>query len=353
MRNRQKRKLEHIKHSLALNDGPETSGFGDVRLIHQAVSALALDDVDVSCSFLGKKLNLPLIINAITGGVREVLEINRALAEIARSTGVAMAVGSQTAALEDDQVRETFDVVRDVNPDGVILANVSALTPVERAMQAIEMIEADGLQVHLNIPQELAMDEGDRDFRDIIRNLTEILRFSPVPVIVKEVGFGMSREAITRLYGLGVTYLDVAGQGGTNFIAIESRRGNSLFGEELLAWGIPTAVSLAAAADLKLPLHLIASGGIRQALDMAKALALGAELVGVAGHYLKLLVQGSPEILQEHIQKTGYQLRSIFLMTGARNRAELQQCPIVILGRTREWLEQRGVNTAALARRNR
>lgn len=351
MTDRQMRKLDHIKHSLAINDGPEASGFADIRLVHQAISGRCLDEVVIGCEWLGKRLNLPLVINAITGGAQEVMGINRSLAEVAQAAGIAMAVGSQTAALDDHQVRETYAIVRKVNPSGVILANVSALTSAERALRAVEMVGADGLQVHLNIPQELAMREGDRDFRGLTDCLAEIVRVCPVPVIVKEVGFGLSRATAVRLAGLGVSHLDVAGQGGTNFIAIERQRGEALFGEDLLEWGIPTAVSLAAVMDLKLPLHLIASGGIRQALDMAKALALGAEMVGVAGHFLRLLLEGSPEILLEHIQKIAYQLKCILLMAGAGSWPELRQRPVVITGRTREWLEQWGVDTQALARR--
>ena len=348
---RGQRKLEHIQRSLALKDGPIPSGLGDVHLIHQAAPELALEEIDLSVAFMGKKLQTPLIINAMTGGNPEVLTINRALARIARTQGMAMAVGSQMAALEDPTVVNTYQVVREENPNGVILANIGALTAPELAVQAVEMIYADGLQVHLNVPQELAMVEGDRNFRGLLANLQQIVESVSVPVIVKEVGFGLSTETIVRLYETGVRWVDLGGQGGTNFIAIESQRGRNLFSPSLEGWGIPTAISLLETLGTGLPLQIIATGGIRSALDIARVLALGAGLAGMAGPILRMLLQESPEATQQALEQIKCELRCIFLMCGARNVKELQQKPVVVLGRTREWLEQRGIDTSSYARR--
>ena len=348
---RSTRKLQHIEHSLNLGDGPASSGLEDLYLLHQAVPELDLDEIDLTVQFAGKTLAAPLLINAMTGGNSRILPINQGLARVARECGIAMAVGSQTIALEDPAAEESFRIVREENPAGVILANVGALTPPELAIKAVEMIRADALQVHLNVTQELAMVEGDREFRGISANLKQLAEQSPVPVMVKEVGFGLSRETTARLAETGIQWVDLGGQGGTNFIAIESQRGTPLFSPSLEAWGIPTAVSLLETADLKLTLGIVATGGIRNALDAAKVLAVGADLAGMAGPVLRILVQESTEAVQLFFQQFLYELRCIYLMMGARNRLELRQKPVVILGKTREWLAERGIDTTYYAQR--
>jgi len=215
------------------------------------------------------------------------------------------------------------------------------------------MIQADGLQVHLNVPQELAMAEGDRQFRGILANLKQLVERVPVPIMVKEVGFGLSGDTVECLYETWVRWVDLGGQGGTNFIAIESGRGNPLFGPSLESWGIPTAISLLETVDLGTPMGIIATGGVRTAFDIAKVLTVGADLAGMAGPVLRILLQESPEALHNFFEKTLYELRCIFLMMGARNPTELRHKPVVILGRTREWLEQRGIDTASYGQRGR
>ena len=207
-----------------MTDGPATSGFEDIYLINNSVPELDLAQVNAGIVFLGRELKMPLIINAITGGIREAEELNRDLSQLACRQGLGMAVGSQVVAMQEKIPPESFRVVRRENPAGLVLANVSARSGFSVALKAVEMLEADGLQVHLNVPQELAMPEGDRDFCGVLDNIAELVKRSPVPVIAKEVGFGLSREAADRLIEAGVEYLDVGGRGGTNFIAIENRR---------------------------------------------------------------------------------------------------------------------------------
>ena len=348
---RQSRKLEHIKCSLVLSDGPVSNGLEDVFLVNQSLPELDLEEVDVSFRFGAKTLQIPLIINAITGGHQETACINQALSRVACRAGVAMAVGSQKAALEDKRQRASFSVVRQENPEGVIMANIGASATPEEAEEAIDMIAADALQIHLNVPQELAMPEGERSFRGYLDNIEKIVQRVKVPVIVKEVGFGLSREAAGLLYRRGVKWLDTGGQGGTNFIAIERERGSECLSSEFNYWGIPTAISLLEALSLRLPLKIIASGGIRTSLEIAKCLALGAEMVGIAGYYLRLLLTRSEEVLLEEIQRCREELRAIMLMLGAADLAALRSCPVVIVGRCQEWLRQRGIDTASYARR--
>lgn len=302
-----------------------------------------MDDIDLSCSFLGKKLACPVIINALTGGTDEAAEINRGLASLAHKYGLAMAVGSQTIALERPGLDKSFAVVRDMNPEGVILANVSANSSVEDCLAAVDMIAADGLQLHFNVPQELAMNEGDRNFRGILENVGLITQACPVPVIAKEVGFGFSRESALKLFNCGVRIFDNGGKGGTNFLAIEGHRGGRL-SQALSNWGISTAASLGEILALKLPVQIIASGGIRQASDLAKAIAMGAELVGIGGFFLKILLQEGIQELDQRLDQLFYQTKAVFLMAGAADCMEIKKKPVIILGRTAEWLKTRGID---------
>jgi len=333
-----------------LPDGPCTAGFEDVYLVNDSVPEINIDHIDASAVFLSKTLNYPLIINAITGGTENARRINRSLAKLARQYGLAMAVGSQTMAIHEPILRDTFSVVRKENPDGLILANVSALSGVEQALEAVEMVEADGLQLHFNIPQELAMPEGDRDFAGMLENVARLVENSPVPIIAKEVGFGFSQEAARRLCGVGINYFDVGGKGGTNFVAIEDRR-EGWFVHEFDEWGIPTAVSLGELLALEYPITLIATGGIRTALDGVKALAVGASLIGMAGPLLKILVNEGEAVLQRYLQGFLYRLKAGLLMTGSRNIGELQQKPVIILGKTAQWLTIRGIDVKRWAAR--
>lgn len=319
----------------------------DVCLVHQALSCLNWQDIDTGCRFMGKQLEMPLIINAITGGPGELTVINRDLARAARETGIAMAVGSQSIALQDTSARESFEVVRRENPDGVVLANVSALTPVADVVQAVSMLEADAVQLHLNIPQELAMAEGDRDFSVLLERIAAAVDKLDVPVIVKEVGFGLSRETACRLQQTGVTWLDVGGKGGTNFAAIEARRFPEGIGNVFKEWGISTVCSILEVKSTGLPYHVIASGGIRSGLDMAKAIALGADLTGVAGPLLRVLLTDSYAALLAQLQRYQQELKAAMMLTGAGDLKQLQQRPWVVTGATREWCFARGLLTAA------
>lgn len=318
--------------------------------MHNSIPELDMDEIDLSCCFLEKKLNLPVILNAITGGTERAKEINRDLAYIARKYNLAMAVGSQTISIDEPQLKSTFSVVREINPEGIIVANVGANRSIQDVLKAVEMIKADAVQLHFNVPQELAMPEGDRCFKGIIENVAYIIENCPVPVIAKEVGFGFSKESASLLYQAGVRIIDIGGMGGTNFIVIEDKRGG-LFNRELDSWGISTACSLSEVLSLDLPITVIASGGIRTAADTAKALAMGADLVGIAGSFLKILLYKGAEELDQKIEEMIYRLKSVFLMTGSRNIDEIRQKPVLITGKTGEWLKLRGIDPSYWSQR--
>jgi isopentenyl-diphosphate delta-isomerase len=328
------------------------SVWADVHLVHQSLPEAALDQVDLRTAVGGVPLQTPVIINAMTGGASGVMVINRDLALVARELGIPMALGSQSAGLKEPETRDSYRVVREVNPDGVIIANVSAGTGVDDARRAVEMVEADLLQVHLNAPQELVMREGDRDFRGQVEAIATLVEALPIPVVVKECGFGLSRESARQLHAVGVRTIDLSGRGGTNFAWIEAERRDEEVDPGLIEWGIPTPCALLEVAALGLPeLDVIASGGIRWGSEAAKALALGARAVGLAGAVLKRQQEGGAKAALAYLQGLLRDLRCTILLAGATSVAELQRAPVVVTGWTAEWAERRGVNLQALANR--
>lgn len=358
---RQKRKTDHLNLARLIEDGPAATGFADIHFIPNCLPDLTLAEVSTVSYFLGEKFEAPILINAISGGVPESKELNRALAFAACRLGIPMAVGSMTAALEDPSVLQTYTVVREENPHGFIAANVSAGINPELALNAVELLRADALQLHLNAPQEAAMPygEGDLTFRGFLENIKAVVKTSPVPVIVKEVGFGMAKEEALNLLEAGVTVLDTGGSGGTNFIHIESFRGNSREAYPFYNWGIPSAVTLLEVAEAvkmytgkrKTAAEIVASGGIRSGLDTAKALALGANLVGVAAPLLRAYYQEGKQGVLNCLHLLQHQLRQAMFMLGVQSPELLQSRPLVILGETGKWLELRGYNLRDLANR--
>jgi isopentenyl-diphosphate delta-isomerase len=336
-------------------------GFEDVHLVHEALPDFSLDEVNLSANFFGFKLSMPFIISAMTGGTREAARINAALAEAAERFGVAMEVGSQRAALESPSQAYTFKVAREKAPSIPLIANLGCaqLTGeggLETAFRAVEMVEANALSIHLNALQEAVQLEGEAGFRGSLEKLGELCRSLKVPIIVKETGCGISAETARRLEETGIKALDVGGAGGTSWAAVEyyrAKKARSLLGQRLCEtfwdWGIPTVVSLVEARR-STGLTLIATGGVRTGLDLAKALSLGAQYGGMALPLLRLAVRGAGRILRE-LEKTREELKVAMFLTGARNPAELQSRPVVITGKTAEWLRVRGLNPEAYAKR--
>lgn len=327
---------------MRLADGPSTSGFEDLHLIHNAIPDLDYNDIELNGELFNKTYSYPLLINAITGGTEEAQKINESLAILAEKYGLLMAVGSQTIAIDDDSLIKSFSIVRECNPKGIIIANLSASASINEVKKAIDMISADAIGLHFNVAQELAMFEGDRNFKGVLDNVAKVVELSPVPVIAKEVGFGFSYEMVQALYDTGLRFIDIGGKGGTNFISIEDQR-NGLFKQELDDWGISSAVSLAEAVSVQKDMKFIASGGLRTAHDLAKALAIGAELAGIAGLFLKILIKEGFDYLDDYLENYLHQLKAIYLMTGSKNTKELQEKPLIITGLTAEYLERRGI----------
>lgn len=339
----EQRKDDHIKLACEQYKSHADAGFEQVRFIPNALPQLALSDVDTSVRVFGEsaKWDVPLYINAMTGGSKNGENINAMLAKVAAKTGVAMASGSLSAALKNPRLAETFSVIRRFNPRGFVMANVSAGASVEQAIKAVEILQANALQIHLNAAQELVMSEGDRDFSAWLSNIEEIVRAldsMKVPVVVKETGCGMSAGDVLRLQNVGVRAVDVGGRGGTNFVAIENARRGGVRGYEFLdSWGLTTVESLLDIAQCDeilrdscdscdcAQMQVFASGGVRTPLDVVRALKLGASAVGVAGEFLHTLTCGGQDALVDQIEDWKAQIRVIMALLGCKNVADLRQ----------------------------
>ncbi|WP_085508708.1 type 2 isopentenyl-diphosphate Delta-isomerase [Thalassobacillus devorans] len=337
---REKRKIDHIRHALSHSREPQNH-FDDIEIVHQSISGLSWDDLRLDIEVGELSLSSPLFVNAMTGGGgKKTEDINRQLAEVAAETGIAMAVGSQMSALKNPEEKRSYEVVRKSNPKGNIFANLGSEASLEHANQAVDMLEANALQIHLNTLQELIMPEGDRNFSARLNNIEKIAARLPVPVIVKEVGYGMSMESAALLKEAGVRYIDVAGRGGTNFSKVENqRRENPLHVFE--NWGIPTPVSLLEVQCTYPGSHIFASGGIRHGLDGAKALILGAEMFGMAGGLLKVLVTSGQEALIERIESIHHELKVTMMLLNADKPHGLAGKAYILTGKTKEWMAQR------------
>lgn len=341
----QNRKDAHLALADAQYNPRANSGFDSVRFMPNALPQVALDEVDSSvrvfaedascaCSASANPAFLwcsPLYINAMTGGSSNAQKINAQLARVAAKTVVAIASGSLSAALQNDALTDTFSVIRSENPRGFVMANVSAGTSQSDAMRAVDMLQANALQVHLNAAQELVMPEGDRDFRNWLKNIEQIVRSCErmrVPVVVKETGCGMTARDVLRLRDVGVRSVDVSGRGGTNFVTIENARRSHGGYDYLADWGLTTVESLMDIRKCEAlkanPVEIFASGGVRTPLDVVRALALGASAVGVAGEFLHTLMHEGEDALTQQISDWQEQIRVIMALLGCKSVADLR-----------------------------
>ncbi len=322
------RKLEHLRINLKddVQFRETTNGLEQYRFVHQALPNLGLDEIDLSAEFFKKRMNAPFLISSMTGGADQADRINKTLAAAAQATGIAMGLGSQRAAIEDEALAYSYQV-RSVAPDILLFANLGAVQlnytySIDQCRRAVEMIQADALILHLNAIQEAVQSGGNTNWKNLLTKIEEVCRALPVPVVAKEVGFGISEDAARQLASAGVAAIDVAGAGGTSWAAVEARRAPSSFLRDLAEafwdWGIPTAESLVRAGRGAPNLPLIASGGIRDGVEAAKCIALGASLVGYASPMLKLADVGV-EATIEGIKLLTEELRIAMFGIGAAN----------------------------------
>ena len=349
--NTSSRKRDHLRISLEHDVGfkTKTTWLEYVELVHKALPELDFGEVSTETTFLGKRFGMPLLIEAMTGGIAEAAEINGNLAEAAERFSIPMGVGSQRAALADSRLEYTFKVARERAPNAFLIANLSGVQlvrdGVEAAEKAVEMIEADALAIHLNALQELVQPEGSTSFRGVLKAVREVSEKLDVPIIVKEIGCGISGEVAKLLEEAGVKAIDVAGAGGTCWTRIEMLRATEMDDEkELLAktfleWGIPTAASIIEVSST-VNIEVVASGGIRNGLEAAKAISIGADMAGIAYPLLKPAVKSVKEV-EKILSSFRNELRAAMFLTGCKNVSALKESPHVLFGPILEWVKQR------------
>lgn len=344
------RKLEHLliceNYDVEFKD--KTTGFEDIELIHNVLPEIDKNDIDLSTEVFGKKLDSPLFITAITGGHPAAKDVNKQLAIAAENNGIALGVGSQRAACEHPELEDTYTVVRENAQDCLLVGNIGA-PQLNLAEKAVEILDADILAIHLNPLQESIQPEGDLDARGYIGMIHQITESVDIPILAKETGCGISGESAKILVDAGVDFIDIEGAGGTSWAAVETYRADDRYlGEVFWDWGIPTAISTVEVTNA-VNVPVISSGGIRTGLEAAKAIALGADAVGMALPFLKNCA--SQEALNTFINRFNDSLRIAMFLVGANNIEELKQSNLVIRGKTREWLDERGINTKVYSRR--
>ncbi|MFK7800689.1 MAG: type 2 isopentenyl-diphosphate Delta-isomerase [Anaerolineae bacterium] len=296
------RKADHIRINLEedVSFDQLTTGLENYFFMHHALPELDLDRIETTSKLFGRTLKTPLLISSMTGGTERANTINRILAEAAQEVGMAIGLGSQRAAIEDDKLAESYRI-RDYAPDVPIFANVGAAQlnlgyGVTQMQKAIDMCEADALILHLNPLQEAVQPEGDRNWSGLLPKIEQLCLQLPVPVIAKEVGWGISKEVASQLVNAGISAIDVAGSGGTSWSQVEMYRAQNWHDRRIAAtfrnWGIPTSQSIIYCRQVTEDLPIFASGGIKNGIDVAKCIALGANLVGLAGEFLKVAVDG-------------------------------------------------------------
>jgi isopentenyl-diphosphate Delta-isomerase len=333
------RKQQHVELVLKRNVAfrAKTTGLESWDFVHNALPELNFEEIDTSTPFLNRTLRMPLMVSSMTGGYAAALQINRRLAEICASAGLAMGVGSQRQALEDSAFRRTFSIVREVSAEIPVVGNIGAaevatMKDADDARRLVDLVRADALAVHLNPVQELLQPEGSPRFRGVLEGIRMLVRSLQVPLIVKEVGAGISADVARRLLDVGVAILDVAGAGGTSWAGVEllrQQRKQALL--EFWDWGIPTAEAVRSVAALKnssTHFMLIASGGISSGLAAAKCIALGADLTAAARPILQTLQSEGPRGLSTFLSRWEKELKASMFLTGSRTIHDLQHARI-------------------------
>jgi len=360
-----KRKADHIRISSNQNVQARkaTTGLEDIHFIHKALPEIDKQKINLSTTIFSHKFVAPLIVGAITGGTSEATKINAIIAETVEELGLGMGVGSQRAAIEDKKLEKTFSITRKKAPTAFLIANIGGVQLVhgyglKEAKKAIEMIEADALAIHLNPLQEAVQREGQKNFEGVLEKIGAIVKELDVPVIAKETGAGIAAEEAKKLEAAGVKGIDVSGAGGTSFAAVEyyrvKRKANSFqrrLGDVFWDWGIPTAISIVEVSQT-VTVPIIASGGIRSGVEMAKALALGASLTSLSQpvlHAANKSVEETKNVLSLLIEE----LKTSMFLVGADSVQALQATPVVLTGKTAKWLKMRKFDVEGYARRKR
>jgi isopentenyl-diphosphate delta-isomerase len=346
------RKMDHLRICSQIDVETGNTLFEDVRLVHCALPECDMDAIDFSVEFLGKRLASPLFIAAMTGGHPNTKEVNHVLAGAAERYGLGIGVGSQRAALEKPELADSFAIVRETAPHAFVCGNIGVVQLVEHgtdwAERAVEMIDADALCIHLNFLQEVIQLEGDHSAVECLSAVRQLCKDVKFPIIVKETGSGISREVAFKLWDAGVSAIDTGGMGGTSWAKIEGIRANEhggdndktlqKLGNSFLTWGVPTAMSVVEVSKAGSG-PIIATGGLRSGLDIAKGITLGATLGGMALPLLFPALCGEEETYRI-IDAVHYQLRTAMFLTGSPDISALQNARTYITGTLWEMIRQ-------------
>lgn len=332
------RKVDHIKINLEKDvQFPNlTTGLERYFLPHHALPEIDMASIDLSLDLLGKRLQAPILISSMTGGTQMAETINRHLALAAQAHGIAMGLGSQRAAIESIDLAQSFQL-RQYAPDVLLFANVGVIQlnygfDVEHFQRAVDMAQADALILHFNVLQEAVQPEGDVNWYGLLPKIEKLCRHITVPIIAKEVGWGFGAEALSQLVDAGISAVDVAGAGGTSWSEVEYHRAPNAFHAKVAMafadWGYPTAEAIQIAKSTAPNLPIIASGGLKNGVDIAKAIALGAEVGGMAATFLRSATE-SAEAVSEVIAVTKKQLEIAMLCSGNKTLADLKKCRLI------------------------
>jgi len=351
----ERRKIEHIEICLTNKVESYTSTwFEYVRFVHNPLPEINIDEIDVSTSFLGRKISLPLMISGMTGGSQISKKINKMLAEVAEQKQIPIGVGSQRAGIENPKLIETYRIVRDVAPTTIVIGNIGAPQisseyDISKIIKAIEMIDADALAIHLNALQEAIQPEGNAKYKGVIEKIGKIQSELDIPIIVKETGAGLTRNAVKILKeNYGIKIFDVSGLGGTSFSAVEVHRAIRIkdehkekLGKLFWDWGVPTAAALVDLYTFSDEITIIASGGIRTGIDICKSLSLGAHIAGMALPFLKVIHGSGVEGAMKFIDFIEDQIKICMFLIGASSVEKIRKASIFIYGPLAEWVKCR------------
>jgi len=331
-----------------------TNGFEDIQFIHKAIPSSNFDDIRLNVEFFKHKLDYPIFFSSITGGTSQAKKINQILARVAEKYNIGLGVGSQRPALEDPSIRDTYSIVREEAPNAFIAGNIGAIQlknnyAIEEAIKAIEMIDANALILHLNPLQEVIQPEGQTNFGNLLEKIEDLCNELKQPVIVKEVGSGISYEDAKQLIDIGVKGIEIAGAGGTSWAKIEAIRAQTkgyddkqALGELFANWGLPTAIGTLEVGLLRENIQIISSGGIRNGIEGAKALNIGGDIVGFALPVLRRAMQGEKE-LELWLDRFIQELKTTMFLIGASNIVELKLADVVLTGKIEQWTIERDI----------